>query len=245
MRADVLLVSLGLAASRDRAQALIEAGQVVVDGAVLTKPARKLKPDVRIDLATPDIRWVSRGALKLVGGLEAFPQINPQGLNCVDIGASTGGFTEVLLDRGAAHVVAVDVGHGQLNPRLAADARVDSREGVNARDLTADDFAVSPEMIVCDASFISLTKVLPAVMAVAAPNAWLLALIKPQFEVGRDHIGKGGIVRDARQVADVVARLESWLAADMGWHLMGTAPSPIDGQDGNREFLLAGRKTAP
>ena len=245
MRADVLLVSLGMAASRDRAQALIEAGQVVVDGAVLTKPARKLKPDVRIDLATPDIRWVSRGALKLVGGLEAFPQINPQGLNCVDIGASTGGFTEVLLDRGAAHVVAVDVGHGQLNPRLAADARVDSREGVNARDLTADDFAVSPEMIVCDASFISLTKVLPAVMAVAAPNAWLLALIKPQFEVGRDHIGKGGIVRDARQVADVVARLESWLAADMGWHLMGTAPSPIDGQDGNREFLLAGRKTAP
>ena len=242
MRADVLLVSLGLAASRDRAQALIEAGQVVVDGAVLTKPARKLKPDVRIDLATPDIRWVSRGALKLVGGLEAFPQINPQGLNCVDIGASTGGFTEVLLDRGAAHVVAVDVGHGQLNPRLAADARVDSREGVNARDLTADDFAVPPEMIVCDASFISLTKVLPAVMAVAAPNAWLLALIKPQFEVGRDHIGKGGIVRDARQVADVVARLESWLAADMGWHLMGTAPSPIDGQDGNREFLLAGRK---
>ena len=245
MRADVLLVSLGLAASRDRAQALIEAGQVVVDGAVLTKPARKLKPDVRIDLATPDIRWVSRGALKLVGGLEAFPQINPQGLNCVDIGASTGGFTEVLLDRGAAHVVAVDVGHGQLNPRLAADARVDSREGVNARDLTADDFAVPPEMIVCDASFISLTKVLPAVMAVAAPNAWLLALIKPQFEVGRDHIGKGGIVRDARQVADVVARLESWLAADMGWHLMGTAPSPIDGQDGNREFLLAGRKTDP
>ena len=245
MRADVLLVSLGLAASRDRAQALIEAGQVVVDGAVLTKPARKLKPDVRIDLATPDIRWVSRGALKLVGGLEAFPQINPQGLNCVDIGASTGGFTEVLLDRGAAHVVAVDVGHGQLNPRLAADARVDSREGVNARDLTADDIAVPPEMIVCDASFISLTKVLPAVMAVAAPNAWLLALIKPQFEVGRDHIGKGGIVRDARQVADVVARLESWLAADMGWHLMGTAPSPIDGQDGNREFLLAGRKTAP
>ena len=155
VRADVLLVSLGMAASRDRAQALIEAGQVVVDGAVLTKPARKLKPDVRIDLATPDIRWVSRGALKLVGGLEAFPQINPQGLNCVDIGASTGGFTEVLLDRGAAHVVAVDVGHGQLNPRLAADARVDSREGVNARDLTADDFAVSPEMIVCDASFIS------------------------------------------------------------------------------------------
>ena len=245
MRADVLLVSLGLAASRDRAQALIEAGQVVVDGAVLTKPARKLRPDVRIDLATPDIRWVSRGALKLVGGLEAFPQINPQGLNCVDIGASTGGFTEVLLDRGAAHVVAVDVGHGQLNPLLAAYARVDSREGVNARDLTADDFAVPPEMIVCDASFISLTKVLPAVMAVAAPNAWLLALIKPQFEVGRDHIGKGGIVRDARQVADVVARLESWLAADMGWHLMGTAPSPIDGQDGNREFLLAGRKTAP
>ena len=245
MRADVLLVSLGLAASRDRAQALIEAGQVAVDGAVLTKPARKLNRDVRIELATPDIRWVSRGALKLVGGLQAFPQINPHGLNCVDIGASTGGFTEVLLDRGAAHIVAVDVGHGQMTPRLAADARVDSREGVNARDLTADDFALPPQLIVCDASFISLTKVLPTVMGLAAPNAWLLALIKPQFEVGRDHIGKGGIVRDARQVTDIVARLESWLAADMGWQLAGTAPSPIDGQDGNREFLLAGRKPAP
>ena len=242
VRADILLVSLGLAASRDRAQALIEAGQVTVDGMVLTKPARKLKPTVRVELSTPDIPWVSRGALKLVGGLAAFPQIKPDGLNCVDVGASTGGFTEVLLDRGAAHVVAVDVGHGQLNPRLGDDPRVDSREGVNARDLTADDFAVPPDMIVCDASFISLTKVLPPVMDLAAPSAWLLALIKPQFEVGREHIGKGGIVRDSRQVADVVARMESWLAADMGWHLVGTAPSPIDGQDGNREFLLAGRK---
>lgn len=242
IRADVMLVTRGLAASRDRAQALIEAGQVTVDGTLLTKPAKKLKPSSVILLTTPDIPWVSRGALKLVGGLDAFPQINPDGLTCVDVGASTGGFTEVLLDRGAAHVVAVDVGHGQLVPSLAGHPRVESREGVNARDLTAADFATSPQLIVCDASFISLTKVLPAVMRLAAPGAWLLALIKPQFEVGREHIGKGGIVRDARQTADVVARLESWLAADMGWDLAGTVPSPIDGQDGNREFLLAGQK---
>ena len=237
------MVKRGLAASRDRAQVMIAEGRVLVDGIPLAKPAKKLLPDAKIATTAPDIPWVSRGALKLVGGLEAFPMIDPAGLSCADIGASTGGFTEVLLARGAAHVVAVDVGHGQLHPKLADDPRVTSREGLNARHLTADDFAASPKLIVCDASFISLTKVLPVAMDLAAPEALLLALVKPQFEVGRAQIGKGGIVRDRQAVADAVARIEHWLAADMGWELIGTTASPIDGQDGNREFLLAGRKS--
>jgi 23S rRNA (cytidine1920-2'-O)/16S rRNA (cytidine1409-2'-O)-methyltransferase len=242
VRADLLLVRLGLAASRERARAMIVGGHVSVDGVLMTRPARRLAVAANVTVNTPDMIWVSRAALKLLGGLDAFPQINPSGLHCVDIGASTGGFTEVLLSRGAAHVVAVDVGHGQIHPRLADDPRVESREGVNARSLTSDDLTTSPELIVCDASFISLTKVLPAVMHLATPGAGLLALIKPQFEVGRAAIGKGGVVRDAQAVRDAVAMVENWLAAEMGWQLIGTAPSPIDGQDGNREFLLAGRK---
>lgn len=241
-RADALMVARGLAGSRERAQAMIADGLVLVDGHPLAKPAKKLSPTADLTTTAPDIPWVSRGALKLVGGLDAFPVIDPAGLVCADIGASTGGFTEVLLSRGAAQVVAVDVGHGQLHSSLAGDPRVDSREGVNARHLQAADFPTPPQLVVCDASFISLTKVLPAVMDLAAPDARLLALIKPQFEVGRAQIGKGGIVRDHDLVADAVARIEHWLVADMGWHLTGTAPSPIDGQDGNREFLLAGRK---
>ena len=242
VRADMLLVRRGLAASRERARNMIAGGLVSIDGAVMTRPARRLAVDADITVSAPDMPWVSRAALKLLGGLDAFPQIDPSGLHCVDIGASTGGFTEVLLARGAAHVVAVDVGHDQINQRLATDPRVDSRESVNARALVAADFAMPPELIVCDASFISLTKVLPAVMQVAAPGAGLLALVKPQFEVGRAAIGKGGVVRDDRAVRDAVAMVGNWLAADMGWQLIGTAPSPIDGQDGNREFLLAGRK---
>ena len=242
VRADMLLVRRGLAASRARARQMIAGGLVSLDGTVMTRPARRLAVDVDITVSAPDMPWVSRAALKLIGGLEAFPQIDPSGLHCVDIGASTGGFTEVLLAHRAAHVVAVDVGHDQINQRLATDPRVDSREGVNARALVAADFTTPPELIVCDASFISLTKVLPAVMRIAAPGAGLLALVKPQFEVGRAAIGKGGVVRDDRAVRDAVAMVGNWLAADMGWQLVGTASSPIDGQDGNREFLLAGRK---
>jgi len=242
LRADLLLVRRGVAASRERARSMISAGLVLVDGVVMTRPARRLDINADIRVIGSDMKWVSRAALKLLGGLDAFPQIDPAGLYCVDVGASTGGFTEVLLARGAAHVVAVDVGHGQIHPRLANDPRVQSREGVNARSLTAGDFTRPPELIVCDASFISLTKVLPAVMRLAAPGAGLLALIKPQFEVGRAAIGKGGVVRDAQAVRDAVAMIENWLVVDAGWHLTGTVPSPIDGQDGNREFLLAGRK---
>ena len=243
VRADLLLVRRGLAASRERARRMIASGLVSVDGVVMTRPARRLAAAADVTVSAPDMAWVSRAALKLIGGLGAFPQIDPSGLHCVDIGASTGGFTEVLLSRGAAHVVAVDVGHGQIHPRLADDPRVESREGVNARSLTANAFTTPPELIVCDASVISLAKVLPAVMRVSAPGAGLLALIKPQFEVGRASIGKGGVVQDAKAARDAVAMVENWLAADMGWQMIGTTPSPINGQDGNREFLLAGRKT--
>lgn len=224
VRADLLLVRRGLAASRERARSMIAGGLVSVDGVVMTRPARRLAAAADVTVSAPDMAWVSRAALKLIGGLDAFPQIDPSGLHCVDIGASTGGFTEVLLSRGAAHVVAVDVGHGQIHPRLADDPRVESREGVNARSLTANDFTTPPELIVCDASFISLAKVLPAVMRVSAPGAGLLALIKPQFEVGRAAIGKGGVVRDAKAARDAVAMVENWLAADMGWQMIGTTP---------------------
>ena len=213
-----------LSASRERARSMIAGGLVSVDGVVMTRPARRLAAATDVTVSAPDMAWVSRAALKLIGGLDAFPQIDPSGLHCVDIGASTGGFTEVLLSRGAAHVVAVDVGHGQIHPRLADDPRVESREGVNARSLTANDFTTPPELIVCDASFISLAKVLPAVMRVSAPGAGLLALIKPQFEVGRAAIGKGGVVRDAKAARDAVAMVENWLAADMGWQMIGTTP---------------------
>ena len=236
-----MMVALGLAASRDRAQALIAAGHVAVDGVVLKKPAKKLLPNADIKVTAKDLPWVSRAALKLVGGLTAFPSMDPAGLYCVDIGASTGGFTEVLLAQGAAHVVAVDVGHGQFHPRLADDPRVAVREGVNARHLKEGDFEQPPQMIVCDASFISLTKVLPQVMGLAADGACLLALVKPQFEVGRAQIGKGGVVRDAQAARDAVARIEDWVAATMRWQLLGTVASPITGSDGNREFLLAAR----
>lgn len=242
MRADLLLVQRGIAASRDRARVMIESGVVLVDGVAMTRPARRIAANADITTTRPDMAWVSRAALKLVGGLDAFPQIDPKNRFCVDIGASTGGFTEVLLTRGARHVVAVDVGRDQLHPRLAGDRRVESREGVNARHLVAADFAQPPELIVCDASFISLTKVLAAVLEIAAPGAELVALVKPQFEVGRAAIGKGGIVRSRRAGEDALARVSDWLVTGAGWQLIGTAPSPIDGHDGNREYLLAGRK---
>lgn len=242
MRADLLLVQRGIAASRERARAMIESGTVLVDGVAMTRPARRLATDAAITTTKDDLAWVSRAALKLIGGLDAFPQIDPTDRYCVDIGASTGGFTEALLARGARHVVAVDVGRDQLHPRLAGDVRVESRQGVNARHLKAADFSQPPELIVCDASFISLTKVLPAVLDIAAPGAGLIALVKPQFEVGRGAIGKGGIVRDQAAAEGALALVVDWLVTVAGWRLVGTAPSPIKGQDGNREFLLAGRK---
>ena len=245
IRADALLVARGLAASRDRARALIASSSVLLSGKPLKKPAQLLAPDVVLELTTADFPWVSRGALKLIGGLDAFAQIDPAGRTCLDIGASTGGFTEVLLDRGAMRVVALDVGRDQLHPSLSGDPRVVVMDGVNARDLTLEMLGVTPDfpdLIVCDASFISLVKLLPTALALAPPGAGLLALIKPQFEVGRGNVGKGGVVRDVTLHAQTIARVEQWLTNEMGWTHIGTVPSPIDGPDGNREFLIAATK---
>ena len=238
MRLDQRLVELGLAASRARARALIEAGAVTVDAAVATTPAQAVAPEARIAVAGDPCPWVSRGGLKLAHALEAFG-LAPRGL-ALDVGASTGGFTEVLLARGASRVYALDVGHGQLHPSLAADPRVVSLEGINARDIPAG--LVPPvDWITGDLSFISLEKALPAALALAKPGAVLVALVKPQFEAGRGAVGRGGIVRDAAVHAAVCERIRGWLAG-LGWEVTGLVASPIEGGDGNREFLVAARK---
>ena len=238
MRLDQRLVALGLVESRARARALIETGAVTVDGAVATKPAQAVAEGARIEVTGAPCPWVGRGALKLLHALDAFA-LAPSGV-ALDVGASTGGFTEVLLARGAARVYALDVGHGQLHPRLAADPRVVSLECVNARAIPAG--LVPPvDWIVADVSFISLEKALPAALALARPGATLVALVKPQFEAGRAALGKGGIVRDPAVHAAVCQRIRDWLTG-LGWQVTGLVPSPIEGGDGNREFLVAARK---
>ena len=194
--------------------------------------------DAAIEVRGADHPWVSRGGLKLAHALEHFA-IPVAGRIALDIGASTGGFTDVLLARGAKRVYAVDVGHGQLAWKLRNDPRVVVLEGVNARNLTATEIPEAPEIVVCDASFIGLEVVLPAAMALAANDARLVALIKPQFEAGREHVGKGGIVRDPVVHAAVCARISAWIAARPGWTVLGVTDSPITGQEGNREFLIA------
>lgn len=239
MRLDLALVERGFFDTRSRAQAAIEAGCVWVNGAVADTAARKVTPDAVIEAEAPH-PWVSRGGVKLAAALDAFG-IDPRGRTCLDIGASTGGFTEVLLTRGAQHVTAVDVGHGQLHPRLRDDARVVNLEGTDARRLTAADLSAPPSLIVVDASFIALSKVLVAALALAAPDADLVALVKPQFEVGRDGIGKGGIVKDAAMRQQALDDVISWLR-QQGWRSTGHMPSPIQGGDGNEEYLLAARR---
>lgn len=239
LRLDKALLTRGLAPTRSRARDLILRGAVEVDGAVSTKAGTLVADGADIAVTEPS-GYVSRGALKLLAALEAFG-FAPEGRMALDVGASTGGFTEVLLARGARHVVAVDVGHGQLHPRIAADARVTSLEGQDARALTAAHVPQPVSAIVADVSFISLEKVLPAALARAAPGAWLVALVKPQFEAGREAIGKGGIVRDAAVRDAQAAKLADWVASRPGWRVAGVIPSPIVGGSGNREFLLGAR----
>lgn len=216
----------------------MESGAVTVDGAVARKPAQPVGPEARIALTAEPMPWVGRAALKLLHALETFG-LTPRGV-ALDVGASTGGFTEVLLARGASQVHALDVGQGQIHPRLAADPRVVSLEGVNAREIPAD--LVPPvDWITADVSFISLEKALPGALALAKPGAVLVALIKPQFEAGRVHVGRGGIVRDPAVHAVVRARIRAWLERQ-GWQVTGECESPIEGGDGNREFLIAARK---
>jgi 23S rRNA (cytidine1920-2'-O)/16S rRNA (cytidine1409-2'-O)-methyltransferase len=240
-RLDQLLVAQGLAPTRAKAQALILAGEVFRGEERLDKPGTTFDPATELRLRTTGPVYVSRGAFKLIAGLDRFA-IDPLGLLCLDIGASTGGFTEVLLERGAARVVAVDVGHGQLDWRLRNDPRVVVLEKTNARHLTADLLPGPPSLVVCDASFIGLRTVLPAALGLAAPGAWLIALIKPQFEAGREAVGKGGVVRDPAVHAAVCERVRCWLAEEQGWTVLGIEPSPILGPKGNREFLIAARK---
>lgn len=230
------MVAEGLVPSRAKAQALVAAGVVTVDGKAAAKPGAKTSGAIAI---TGDpCPWVSRAALKLVHALDHFA-MRPSGA-ALDLGASTGGFTEVLLDRGAAHVYALDVGHGQMNAELRADKRVTCIEGCNARDLPHPDIP-RVDWITADLSFVSLTKVLPAAVSHAAPGAHLVALVKPQFEAGPARVGKGGIVTDPSIHQEVLAEVQACVA-DLGWHVLGHANSPILGGDGNREFLLAARR---
>jgi 23S rRNA (cytidine1920-2'-O)/16S rRNA (cytidine1409-2'-O)-methyltransferase len=238
-RLDQLLVERGLADSRARAQAMIEAGRVSSAGSVLDKASRQVAADIALDVAGPAHPWVSRGGLKLDHALEHFA-IDVGGRIALDVGASTGGFTDVLLSRGATRVYAVDVGHDQLAPALRADPRVVVMDKVNARYLSASDVPEPVGIITCDASFIGLETLLPAPLVLAAPGAHLVALIKPQFEVGKGGLGKGGIVRDPAQHEAVCTRIKAWLGGLRGWRILGLADSPILGPDGNREFLIAG-----
>jgi len=239
-RLDQALVERGLATSRARARDAILRGHVRVDGTPAVKPSLTVGPRNAISIDDPAAAYVSRGALKLAAALDAFGY-DPAGCTALDIGASTGGFTQVLIERGAVRVFAVDVGHGQLDPRLARDPRLVSREGLNARDLTPADIGEPLGAIVADVSFIPLRLVLPPALALASGGAWLVALVKPQFEVGRGHVGKGGIVRDVAVARQAAADVAAWLT-DAGWLVDGVIDSPIAGGDGNREFLLGARR---
>jgi 23S rRNA (cytidine1920-2'-O)/16S rRNA (cytidine1409-2'-O)-methyltransferase len=242
-RLDVALVERGLADSRTKAQALILAGVVYSGERRLDKPGLSVAGDQPLEVRGQDHPWVSRGGVKLAHALDHF-DIDPAGGTWLDIGASTGGFTDVLLARSAVKVYAVDVGHGQFAWKLRQDPRVVVLERTNARHLSRQDVSEPVNGIVCDASFIGLEVVLPASLALAAPRACIVALIKPQFEVGPTEVGKGGIVRDPELHRRVCTRISEWLDHQPGWNVLGTIDSPIAGADGNREFLIAARRGA-
>jgi 23S rRNA (cytidine1920-2'-O)/16S rRNA (cytidine1409-2'-O)-methyltransferase len=238
-RADLLLVARGFCESRAKARAAIEAGGVTADGRPVARPSDLLANDAALEV-TPAHPWVGRGALKLEHALSLWP-IVLTGRVVLDLGASTGGFTEVSLAAGARRVYAVDVGRGQLHPSLADDPRIVALEGVDARSLTAAQVGEPPELVVCDLSFIGLAKALPAALGLAASGADLVALVKPQFEVGPDRVGKGGLVKDPAARAEALSGVRAFLEA-AGWSVQETAHSPIEGGDGNREYLLWARK---
>jgi 23S rRNA (cytidine1920-2'-O)/16S rRNA (cytidine1409-2'-O)-methyltransferase len=235
------VVEKGLFRSRNRAQAEIRAGSVFVGDRVIKDAAEMLDVTAQLSLKQKANPYVSRGALKLVHALDHFG-VDPKGKICLDVGASTGGFTQVLLQRGAKKVFAVDVGTDQLAKELKGDARIVSLEKTDARNLTRAEIVEQPGLIVADVSFISLQLALPRPLALAAPGAELVALVKPQFEAGRGNVGKG-VVRDTLTQREVVARIGVWLGA-AGWTVKGTTPSPVTGGDGNQEFLLWAAKPA-
>jgi len=240
-RADLLLVALGLAESRARAQALILAGKVFSDGKRVEKAGDLMADGAALEVRGQDHPWVSRGGLKLAHALTYFG-LSPEGRVCLDLGASTGGFTDVLLHHGAARVYAVDVGHGQLAWKLRQDPRVTVLEKTNARYLDSSAIPEPIGALVCDASFIGLRTILPGPLALCAPGAFAVALIKPQFEAGPGQVGKGGVVRDPALHRAICAMIADWWAALPGWHVLGITESPITGPEGNKEFLIAARR---
>ncbi len=241
IRVDQLLVDRGMVESRSRAQALVLGGRVFSGERRIDKSGTAIPDDTPLEIRGQDHPWVSRGGLKLAHGLTHFG-FSPEGRVCLDIGASTGGFTDVLLTHGAQKVHAIDVGHGQLAWKLRTDPRVIVHEKTNARHLTTDAIGEPAHALVCDASFIGLSTVLPAPLALCAPGAWAIALIKPQFEAGPALVGKGGVVRDPQVHRDVCDRVQAWWSALPGWTVEGITESPITGPEGNREFLIGTRK---
>lgn len=230
------MVERGLAPSRERARALILAHQVLVDGQVVSKAGSSIAEEARVEIVAPDHPYVGRGGIKLAHALDAF-NVSAVGRRALDVGASTGGFTDVLLQRGAASVVALDVGHGQLDWRLRNDPRVIVREGVNARSLTIGDVPHQVDIVTIDVAFISLRHIFPALPPVLLPSADIVALVKPQFEAGREEVGKGGLVLDPAVHDMVLARVTA-AAEGSGLHRLAMTPSPITGATGNREFFL-------
>ncbi|HUN41984.1 MAG TPA: TlyA family RNA methyltransferase [Acetobacteraceae bacterium] len=242
-RADQLLVDRGLAESRTRAQALIMAGKVFAAERRIDKPGLVVADDTPLEVRGQDHPWVSRGGLKLEHALRHFA-LSPTGRICLDVGASTGGFTDVLLTHGAVKVHAVDVGHGQLAWKLRSDPRVVVHEKTNARYLTTVDIADPIEAMVCDASFIGLATLLPAPLALCVRGAWAVALIKPQFEAGPEAVGRKGVVRDPAVHQAVCDRVRTWWAGLPGWSVLGVTESPITGPEGNKEFLIGALRAA-
>ena len=240
MRADIFLVEQGYAKSRAEAQAAIKAGLVKAGGALLSKPSQRVTADAVIEYCKPH-PFVSRAGAKLAAALDHFG-FSPQTRICLDLGASTGGFTQVLLERGASRVYALDVGRGQMDRKLAQDPRIVSREAINARDLAATDLPEPITALTADVSFISLKLALPPALSLVAAGTWAVVLVKPQFEVGRGAIGKGGIVREAHAREAALAGIADFVEATPGWRVLGTMESPIAGGDGNIEYLLAASK---
>lgn len=236
-RVDVALVERGLAQSREKAQALVMSGVVYIGENKVDKASAQVMPEDELIVRQTGTGYVSRGALKLEKGLAVFG-VEAKDRVAMDLGASTGGFTDVLLQNGAAHVYAIDVGYGQLDWKLRNDPRVTVMERTNARYLTADDLPLRPTLGVMDVSFISITKILPAAAAIMGENGEFISLIKPQFEAGRDRVGKKGVVRDAQVHLDVVKEILHFIDADMGWTAQNLSFSPIKGPEGNIEFLV-------
>ncbi|HEY7750574.1 MAG TPA: TlyA family RNA methyltransferase [Aestuariivirgaceae bacterium] len=242
LRLDQFLVTRGFFASRSRAQDAIARGAVEVDGASALKPSQTVHTEAKIAVHDEAAGYASRSALKLKHALDHF-QLDANVALALDIGASAGGFTQVLLERGARQVVAIDVGHGQLAPELRADPRVRLLEGLNIRELRASHLQAEVDFIACDVSFISLKLALPPALALAAPSATLVALIKPQYEAGPKAVAGSGVVRDPVIHRLICDHIESWLSAQPSWRVIGLTPSPILGGDGNREFLIAAQKS--